>query len=792
MLLIATAVSAHPGRTEVELLSRWEEAGPEERRRLGLELEKMRQARRFIEARPILIRLGEDTYTLAELFEKIVEPPLLTPLEPRNAQDLGLKQEHRTALKALEVLREAYEPPTPVHTGTLNLMLAYAHRALNAAELSPEGRLRFFSEALRNVRALDGRVRPDQRTRWLIGTRLVPALVGMARRMRHKQRVMEAVAEAASLFYLPSILDESAQRQLAPLTRGRESRRILLRAYRQGVLDELGMVALARSVVARTRGDAAYAAGAPPLILELLSDRLVPPRERGALIDGALKQLGAMEPFRPTLVDLCSVGFGRPPRKLEDYRAARAEEKGPLVAPQAKRVYRFLQVLLVQPKSDEPPAITRVVRADIPFYRPVYSRAAAGRSFVGVLAPSPGGEHADFLGPPPGAAGARDLRLLRRTLQLERISVTTFGALGEFIELCVALPEDQSEPVPVEGARLEHLLDLLRARLTLSGDEAERADVVALLVRIGTAAARDAAVVHAKTPAAIAALLPLAEQGHAPAARKLLVHMTALKYVERERALAAALRAGLAATVRALCAHEDVSVAVLAGDALLASGDVEGVRALLRHKNIYARAAGTSLALRLTPLAGKLRVTPQNEGAVTEIADLCRTAFSKEEGDAWIRYGLWLRNALIKPDQARAARSRYRAVTVGKQRLSPAQFHDYCLATFGDEKHKRFWPNFPSYVLSPLKPGHGMTDKALNEVLDRIESRLSDPPTRAAWRDALVVLACVQHGIEVDAQFLKLAHRRLKKLAGESAPPEARRKAGVYWPIWAAREAAGR
>ena len=199
------------------------------------------------------------------------------------------------------------------------------------------------------------------------------------------------------------------------------------------------------------------------------------------------------------------------------------------------------------------------------------------------------------------------------TLELERISVKTFGVLGEYIELCVALPEDRSEPVPVHGARLEHVLDLLRARLDRSGDEAELADLVRLLVRVGTPAARETAVARAQTPGAVAELLPLAEKGYEPALRKLLRHIAALAYVERERALAAAVRAGLADRVRELCLHEDVSVAALAGDALLAVGDARGVRVLLRHKNIYARAAGTSLALRLTPLAGKLRVTPESD-----------------------------------------------------------------------------------------------------------------------------------------------------------------------------------
>ena len=80
LLLLATVVSAHPGLTEAEILSRWDEAGPEERRRMGLALDRIQRARRFVEARPILIRFGDKSYTLAELFQEILEPPLAQPL----------------------------------------------------------------------------------------------------------------------------------------------------------------------------------------------------------------------------------------------------------------------------------------------------------------------------------------------------------------------------------------------------------------------------------------------------------------------------------------------------------------------------------------------------------------------------------------------------------------------------------------------------------------------------------------------------------------------------------------
>ena len=182
----------------------------------------------------------------------------------------------------------------------------------------------------------------------------------------------------------------------------------------------------------------------------------------------------------------------------------------------------------------------------------------------------------------------------------------------------------------------------MRARLERSAEEAEIADLIRLLVRIDTADARGLAVFHARTPSGIAALLPLAEKKYAPAADALLRGVRDLDPVRRERALAAALRAGRTEAVRALCSNADVSVAVLAGDALLAAGDIEGVALLLRHKDLYARAAGTSLALRLTPMAGTLRITPADAAATGRIAELCRAAFSKRDSEAWMRYGAWL------------------------------------------------------------------------------------------------------------------------------------------------------
>jgi hypothetical protein len=793
ILLAAAAATAGPGPSESEILDRWDDAGPDDRRRMRAALERFERERRFSRARPIVVRLDGKPRTLAEVFLEILDPALRTPVAPEGPNDLGLAEVHRSALAALAVLRAAYAAPAPVRTGTLNLLLAYAYDAATAPDLTADVRLRFFSEAMRTARALRGRVKPDARTRFLIRNRLVPALLGMRRRAvgAKFKRTRELVAEAATLLYMPSILDADARRQLAPLTRGRESRDLLVRAHREGNLDRLGLVALARSVAAQTRDDGAFAAGAAPQVLELLLDRTLPQRERGALLDAALAQLGGLEAYRPTVTDLCAAGFGEPPSGLDAFRSRRAGEKPePLVLPRPERRYRFLRVVLVQPPG-RPPAVTSVLRIDAPFFSALYERhPSGGRQFVGVLVPSEGGRHADFLGPAPRTAGP-DPRLLRRTLRLERIAVTTFGKRGEILELCVALPEDGSEPVPRQGANTSHVLALVAARLSRAADDEELADLIRLLGRIDTAEARALAARFAARPTAAVELLAIAERGDKEAARSLLGRIGLLENLElRERALAAAVGAGLRAEVRDLCAHADVGTAALAGDALMGAGDVAGVRVLLKHKNRYARACGTSLALRLTPLAGSLRVEPEDASTVGEVARLCRGAFAKSEGGAWFRYGHWLSQALLKPDRARKKRVSLSAVPVGKEKIAPHQFHQYCLAILEKEEHKAFRPGLVAFVLDPAKPGWGMSAAALTEVLDAIERRLDDPAVKKAWVDALIVLACVQHGIEVQQELLELAQVRLSKLAGGKSPPGTKRKPGVYWPIWAARETA--
>jgi hypothetical protein len=809
LLILVPALRADPrgfatlaAEGMAELRERWERGGPDERRRIEAVLDPLARARRFSDAGPVLVTLDGRVYALAELFSEVLDPALETPPEPQGGEDLGLTEVHRRALGALEALRARYAPPSPVRTGTLNLLLTWADAALNAPRLAPRARLRFFTEALRNVRELDGRVAPDRSTRYLIDHHLLPGLIAFARRWGSDPSVREALAEAAALLYLPSILGSRAERRLAPLTSGDQSRRVLLRAYGQGSLDALGISALSRSVAARTRDEEVFAVGAPPLILELLGDPRVPPVERGRLLDAVLERLATLDLLRETALDLFAAGFGGAPRTLEEYRRLRETDRGGVPRPSGRREFRFLAIVLRHAATGGVPSIDQVVRADRKEFERLYATRSRGgeRAFLGLLVPSREEGSTDLLGPPPPAAGAFDNRLLRRTLHLERINVRAFGPQGEVTELSMALPEDGSEPVPERGARLTHVLSLIESRMRLgrgAGEEAaeERAALVGLLVRIDTEAARRIAVRNAQGPRALAALLPLAERGHRPAARLVLERLRVLGAERRERGLAAALRTGdpkMRAAVLDLCAGEDVGVAALAADALLARGDVAGVRSLLGHQSLYARACATSLALRLTPLAGALRIPAADDDVLREIGELCGKAFSDTDGEAWSRYAAWLRDAFAKPRAILTLRSRYRHIKLGRRRVSPSQFADFCLGVLADEQYRADWAGLAPFLLSPFRPGRGIPRLQLDKLLDAFETRLDDPVLRRAWRDSLLVLVCAQYGIEVDIEFLALARERLRNLAGENAPPEAERKAGVYWPIWAAEDAARR
>jgi len=790
LLLLLLPSAAAERDSEAELLERWAAAGPDERRRLGAVLDRFDRARRFSEARPVLVEFDGRVFPLAEIFTDCLEPALRTPPQPQSGDDPGLLEIHGRALAALGALRGAYAPPRPVRTGTLNLLLGYAWRALTAPDLTPTVRLRFFTETIRNVRQLDGRVEADARTNWLIHHRLLPALLALARRVQDDDAARATVAEAASLLYLPSILDARAQVQLAPLTSGAHSREVLVRFYQQGMLDDLGRAALARSVALQAKSDPAFAAGAAPLILELVSDADLQAQERGALLEVVLDRLAPIDLLRTTARDLLAAGIGGPPLTLKAYRETLAQSAAGVPRPRGARVvYRFLSIVLMQRSEQAPPTVERVVRADLSLHQPLHVAApGGGRRFVGVLVPDRKGRHADFLGPPPGLAGTRDRRLLRRNLDLERIAIHTYGARGEEIELCVTLPEDQSEPVPVRGANLSHVLALVGARLKLTPDAAERRELVRLLVRIDTDPARALAVRYAA--GVTAELLPLAERGHAAAAAALLERLADLGLKERGRALTAALaRPELVAAVRRLCGHSDVSIAVLAGAALLAGADVSGAAMLLRHPDKYARLSGAALVMRATPLAGGLKVTPREPVDLGPLADTAAGAFTEEDGAHWAKLGRWLAVALRSPEGVRELRRRHAELYLRRRRVLAYEFATAWTRGIAAGKAREDWGKLISFLLDPHDPGRGILERDLGPLLDALEARAKeDENLRRIWIDSLTVLAAVQYGMEADVALLDLAHARLAGMAGRTAPPEARRKAGILWPIWAARD----
>jgi len=784
-LLLLLSASAHATPAEREaILSRWEGAAPDERRGLRVLLDEVEQQRRFADARPILVPFEGGLWPLERLFGEIMEPALRTGVEPKGEDDLGLLPLHARALAALDTLRAAYATPQAVTTGTLNLFLDYCAQSLSAVDLTPAVRLRFFVEGLRTVRGIEERAEPDARTRWLVTNRLLPFLLGLAGRTGDEAVPRAILSEAASMLFLPRMLDLAAQAQLAPLAEGLHAREILARAYREGTLDAAGIVALARTIALAAASDPAFATSAPPLLLELVCDEGLPDAERGALLDTVLARLAPLPPLRDLARDLLAAARPGPPRPLEDYSPAR----GPVALPRTDRFYRLLQVLLLTPEPDRPPPLVRVVRADVRAHAPI----RFGDLFVGVLVPADGGDGVDLLGPPPGLTGVRDHRLLRRTLRQERVALNLFGARGEEIEICVALPEDATEPVPAEGATPDHVVGLVASRLARSAEEEERKDLVRLLVRLDTGAARELAVRAAGSGSAALELLPLVDAGYAAAAAPLLGHLGALPLERAERALAAMLRTGdgaLAARVLDLCCGESVAPAVLAADALLATGDAAGVAALLGHKDRYARAAATSLALRLSRVAGSMQIIPADRAMLASVLERAGLAFERGDGTLWTNYAAWLRLALAGDGaEVRRLRFEHTRLEIDGRAASAAEVALAWTKAILDGREKERWAKVAYEVLKPQDPGWGAPGPILGDLLDAIERRATEGLLAKTWRDSLVILACVQQSMEADTHLLDLARQRLRRLAGDSAPPGADRKPGIFWPIWAAAQ----
>jgi hypothetical protein len=783
------AADAEEAVEERQLLARWADAEPDARRRMVLRLDEIERTRRYVDARPVLVDFRGRAVPVAELFEGILEPALETPTIPEADGDPGLAEIHLAALVALEALGEAYAPPRPVRPGTLNLFLGYGARALTASALPPDLRLRLFRDAMRNVRSLEGRVEPDARTAFLIRQRLLPPLLALARTARDPG-LRETLAEAASLLFLPAILDEAAQAQLAPLATGVHSRDLLERFYRAGALDELGRVSLARSVAAQARDDPAFAAGAAPLLLELLVDPQLPPRERGELADLCLQRLLPIEVLRATALDLLAVALGGRPAAAEAYRTERAARPGPLRLPRGEASFRFLSIVLLRPRADAPPVVARVVRQDLRHYEPIHAADERGvRRFVGVLVPDARGEHADLLGPPPGLATGKDIRLLRRPLELERIAVRAFGASGDEIEISATLPEDASEPVPAAGASLDHVVGLLDQRLRIAVDDGERRELVRMLVAIDTAGARGAAVRHARGPA-LPELLPLAERGDDGAQKTMLARLADLGAEERDRALVTlAARRELREEMHAYCREAPPAVAARAAAALLGAGDAQGAEELLGHADKYARACAGALLLRLTPLARGMRVTPPDPPDFARLSEKAGRAFAKEEGEPFARFGRWLQAVLRDPDEAGRLRRDHKQLYIGERIVPGWEFAEAYTAGIRAGKAPELWPALVVFLLDPHDPGAGLADRDLQPLLDALEERAREGELRRLWTDALVVLACAQYGMELDPAFLALADRRLEKLAGADAPPRERRRPGIDWPLWAAGRA---
>jgi len=787
--------TAETGReAEAAIFARWNEVGPAERMRMRGELDRIQRERGVVEARCVLVTYGDRQYTLTELFERVLDPALETPVQESGDDELGLQQPHRDAVGALVQLRAVHDLPAPVDTAALNLLLGYAQRVLDAWILPPRVRLHLLVKVLENVRRLDGRARPDARTAWIVREGIMPALLGLARRYEEFPPVRDAISESAALLSLPSVLEPAAIAQLASLTSGVDSLDLLERLYRRGQLPDLGVRALVRSIVAEGKDDAAYVAGAAPILLELLGDRRVSDRDRGSLVDLILDHYATVELLRPTAKDLLAAAYGAAPAKLADWRRRRTAEPGEVAYPSGGETFRFLQVVMVKPQAGGPPRLSLVVRADVPYFQPVRT---ARNEFVGMLVPSASGEHADFLGPTPGLRVAKGNRLIRRTLQLGQLSVQFYGAHNEEIEMCVALPRDGLEPIPVQRARLEHVLDFIRGRLERTQDRVENRALVDLLVQIGTPTARSMAVRYARSAEHASSLLELLEGGDASAAAPLLDRVGDLTDAERPRAFGAVLERGkeqLAARVRELAATAPVDIAAPAADALLNAGDTTGVHALLAHKNRYARLCGAALALRLTELAEGLRIVPNKPVDMAALAKLARAAFPKSMGGAWRQLGAWLPIALTNPDKARTDRTDYDLLFVrkGQPKVNPERFAHAWTEAIKGGKAKSRWASLVPYVLPPRNPGRGMKLATLNRLLDAIEPNATADPVRRAWIDALVVLVAVQSGLGFDTEYLKLADERLRKVAGKQTPRQAARKPGLAWPIWASRDQAGR
>ncbi|MGH7163438.1 MAG: hypothetical protein ACREID_08130, partial [Planctomycetota bacterium] len=212
LLAAGAAARAGGGESEAEILAAWPSAGPHERRRLAARLEELDRARRFVEARPVMVESGGRARTLAETYAQLLRPVLEREPKPMDESDGAVivfwpggepsgPSPVSDAVEALDALAAAYEPPAPAGRGALNLFLAYAADVLEADGLSADERADLLVGTLRVVRGLEERTAADARTRWLVGERIVPAFVAFARRARVEEGLPAKISEAAALLY---------------------------------------------------------------------------------------------------------------------------------------------------------------------------------------------------------------------------------------------------------------------------------------------------------------------------------------------------------------------------------------------------------------------------------------------------------------------------------------------------------------------------------------------------------------------------------------------------------------
>ncbi|MEE8104570.1 MAG: hypothetical protein V3T86_03445 [Planctomycetota bacterium] len=817
VLLLAPVVAGEDWRRlrgrprENAIYARWRKAGAGERRSMVRALESIHRGNRFIDAAPVQVRLKDRAYTLAELFLQVLEPALqVPPFEGEELQSRGLAEEHRTAVAGLRALGAVYAPPAQVRTGTLDLLLDYGRRILEAPALGPKVRLQMFAEVVRVVRVLDGRATPGLRTRFLIRDQLLPTLRAVSRNTASDGPLSDLVSQTASMLYLPSILDEGALLRLAPLVRGRHGRELLLRAYRAGGLDMAGVLALAGGIASRMHDDAAFAAGAPPLLLELLCDARMPAANRYELARAAFDSLGEIGPLQESVLDLMACAWGHRGNELASYAGAfEAREDKELPRPTDSRLVRFLRVVLVRGRPGDPPRIAEVVRSDVPSYQPLHTslglkresgRSSGRRRFVGVLVPSRKGPGADFLGPPPGLTSGGDRRLLRRALEFERLTIHTFGVKSGEIELCVALPEDASEPVPVEGASLTHVLGLVARRLERTSLDEERQDLLRLLAGFGTDDAKALALRYA-TGAASSELLTLAERGDRDAQGALLGQAASLSYRDRFRLFTAVAKDPGPHRDRLLeiCRTEPALVASVAAERMLGEGaDAAGAMALLKRPDPHTRLCGVALALRMGPLAGGLRIRPtgSRDADARALAGQAVAAFAEERG-IWKRFSAWTHAAFFDHEKIRDwrdIRNRKLLVRVGRNdvRVSGEEFAGFYISKLKEGKvSDKTMNGLIGFLLRPQDPGKGIPEAILHDLFDQLEKRAKERPMlRAALRDNLAVLVCAFSAMEQPPPWLAFADQRLRSLSGLEVPVEARSRLGVYWGAWAAYDAA--